>query len=437
MTAPRRSTRRPARVATPHLVSDLIADPENRRLHTERNLAMITDALRTIGPARSIVIDERGQILAGNGVTTAAAQAGITKVRVIAARPDELIAVQRADLTADQKRALALYDNRSAELAEWNVEQLAADRAGQLEFTPFWTMEELAALLKDPPKAGLTEPDAVPPPRATAIVRGDLFALGPHRLLCGDATAEADVARLCGTVVPSLMVTDPPYGVDYDPDWRNRARRTGRMGALGASATGQVANDDRADWRQAWTLFRGTVSYVWHSALHARVVAESLVAAEFEIRAQIIWGKQHAVISRGHYHWQHEPCWYAVRKGTAAQWSGDRKQTTLWAIANANAFGGDAKEDATGHGTQKPVECMARPMRNHGAKGDTVYDPFVGSGTSLIAAEQLERRCLAMDLTPTYVQMAIDRWEAFTGLKATKVGEPVRIRRRRGSKAAM
>ena len=141
---------------------------------------------------------------------------------------------------------------------------------------------------------------------------GDLWLLGPHRVLCGDATDPAAVARLLGGVEPQLMATDPPYGVDYDPAWRNASgsSRTGR--------TGKVLNDDRADWRAAWALFPGEVAYVWHGALHAGTVAESLVASGFEIRSQIIWAKDRLVLSRGHYHWQHEPCWYAVRKAAGA-----------------------------------------------------------------------------------------------------------------------
>ena len=137
---------------------------------------------------------------------------------------------------------------------------------------------------------------------------GDLWLLGPHRLLCGSATEPADVARLLGGVRPHLMVTDPPYGVNYDPSWRNTA------GLSATKRTGKVLNDDRADWREAWALFPGDVAYVWHGALHATTVAESLEACGFAIRCQIIWAKERLVICRGDYHWQHEPCWYAVRE---------------------------------------------------------------------------------------------------------------------------
>ena len=155
----------------------------------------------------------------------------------------------------------------------------------------------------------------------------------------------------------------------YDPSWRNTA------GLSATKRTGKVLNDDRADWREAWALFPGEVAYVWHGALHATTVAESLVACGFAIRSQIIWAKERLVLSRGDYHWQHEPCWYAVREKGKGHWNGDRKQTTLWQIPSRD------QDAATVHGTQKPVECMRRPMLNNSAPGQPVYEPFSGSGT--------------------------------------------------------
>jgi DNA modification methylase len=163
-------------------------------------------------------------------------------------------------------------------------------------------------------------------------------------------------------------------------------------------------------------LFPGDVAYVWHAGLHAAEVQESLMAAGFVIRAQIIWRKQHAPMSRGAYHWQHEPCWYAVRKGRSGNWNGDRKQTTVWDIANAAAIGGQQDDMRTGHATQKPVECMRRPIENNSTPGQSVYEPFSGSGTTIIAAEQISRSCFAMELDRPYVDVGVLRWQAFTGL---------------------
>ena len=199
------------------------------------------------------------------------------------------------------------------------------------------------------------------------------------------------------------MVSDPPYGVDYDPAWRNKA------GVAATRRTGKVLNDDRADWREAWALFPGDIAYVWHGALHAATVAESLEVAGFTIRCQIIWAKERLVLRRGDYHWQHEPCWYAVKKTGRGNWTGDRKQTTLWTISSRD------QDAATIHGTQKPVECMRRPILNNSSPGQAVYDPFMGSGSTLIAAETTGRICLGLELDPAYVDCAVERWQRFTG----------------------
>jgi DNA modification methylase len=261
--------------------------------------------------------------------------------------------------------------------------------------------------------AGLTDPDAIPEPSPIpGAETGHVWLLGVHRLVCGDCTDPAVVGACLEQEKPHLMVTDPPYGVEYDPDWRNDAAQAGYSsmgrGAPGGRAVGKVSNDDRADWREAWALFPGDVAYVWHGGTKAHVVAQSLAESGFLLRAQIVWAKNNIVISRGHYHPQHEPLFYAVRKGRTGHWHGDRKQSTLWQIDKPQ------KSD-TGHGTQKPVECMKRPIENNSKAGDAVYEPFSGSGTTIIAAEMTGRRCLAIEIDPTYVDVAIRRWEQFTG----------------------
>jgi DNA modification methylase len=210
-----------------------------------------------------------------------------------------------------------------------------------------------------------------------------------------------------GGVKPHLMITDSPYGVNYDPAWRKRAGVN-----LNARKLGKVANDDRADWREAWALFPGSVAYVWHAGRHTSEVQQSLEASGFDMRSQIIWAKDRFALSRGHYHWQHEPCWYAVRGTAGTNWSGDRKQSTLWNIKSRD-------DDGHGHGTQKPVECMRRPIENNSSPGQAVYEPFSGSGTTIIAAEMTGRSCHAIEIDPAYVDVALLRWQAFTGLKAT------------------
>jgi DNA modification methylase len=389
-------------------ISDYRPDPANARTHTSRNVDVIEDSLHAVGAGRSLVADECDNILAGNATIDAAAAAGLTKVIEVETDGAALIVHKRRNLDATQKIQLALADNRAAELATWDEEQLRKLQAEAPELLePLFTDHELRVLLSGVPLHGATDPDEIPAARHTDIAAGDMFALGRHLLLCGNCTVADDVARLLGDVVPFQMVTDQPYGVGYDAAWRARAgvnRSTKKLGA--------VTNDDTADWRAAWALFPGDVAYVWHAGLKASLVEASLVASGFELRSQIIWAKDRLVLSRGDYHWQHEPCWYAVRKGAAGGRTSDRTQATLWSIPSR-------EDSGHGHSTQKPVECMARPMRNHDAP--TVYDPFCGSGTTLIAAEELGRTCYAIEIEPSYCQIAIDRWEAFTGQTAVKI----------------
>jgi site-specific DNA-methyltransferase (adenine-specific) len=204
---------------------------------------------------------------------------------------------------------------------------------------------------------------------------------------------------------------------------------------VGARAVGKVQNDDRADWTEAWALFPGFVAYVWHGALQAATVQSSLERAGFQVRSQIVWVKSQFVISRGHYHGGHEPVYfavkgsddhwneryaeehvlaaYSVRAGKTAAWEGGRKQSTVWMIDKP-------QKSETGHSTQKPVECMARPMRNNSSAGQPVYEPFCGSGTTIIAGEMYGRPVLACELSPQYVDVAVSRWCKFTGRKAVR-----------------
>lgn len=365
-------------------------------------------AIREFGFRIPVVARSDGTVVDGHLRLKAAQRLGLPEVPVALAD----------DLSEAQIKAFRLLANRSASWAEWDDELLALelkdlqDAGYDLGLTGF-DAGELRNLMEDGPAAGLTDEDAVPEPPADPVTKpGDLWVLGEHRLLCGDATSTADVARLLNGARPHLMATDPPYGVDYDPTWRNDA------GVSATKRTGKVANDDRADWREAWALFPGDVAYVWHAAIHATTVAESLIACGFDIRAQIVWSKSRFVLGRGDYHWQHEPCIYAVRKGTRSHWQGARDQSTLWSIAPAGA-----EDAATTHGTQKPVEAMRRPIVNNSERGDLIYEPFCGSGTTMIAAETVGRACLAMELDPAYCDVIVCRWQEFTGKPAVLDGE--------------
>jgi DNA modification methylase len=383
-------------------ISELIPYAKNSRLHSDHQIAVIAGAMKEFGFTNPVLIDEAGGIIAGHGRIMAARKLKMKDVPCIVV----------PGLSDTQRRALVISDNRSAELATWDNEMLAMelgdlaadgfDLAGIVGFSD----EDLAKLIGGGVGSGLTDEDAVPEPPAHPVSQiGDVWIMGRHRLVCGDST-DALVSEKClSGVKPHLMVTDPPYGVAYDPAWRGKALNDGAKRAEGA-----VSNDGKADWREAWALFPGDVAYVWHGMLHSGEVVDSLAAMGFEVRAEIVWVKGRHVLSRGHYHPQHESCWYAVKKGGTGHWAGDRKQTTIWQIDHARS--------ETGHGTQKPVEAMRRPVLNNSSAGHAVYEPFSGSGTTIIACETAGRSCHAIEIDPQYVDVAVKRWQDFTGLAA-------------------
>lgn len=353
-----------------------------------------------------ILVRSNGEVVDGHLRLKAAQKLGMAELPIILC--DEW--------TEAQVKAFRLMVNRSVTWADWDTELVALEiqELNSMDFDLNLTgfdPGEIDDFLLDG-EAEVVEEVSEPSPDIVTEL-GDLWICGEHRVLCGDATSEAAVRCLLGTAIPKLMVTDPPYGVDYDPEWRERA-------GLGRQRqTGIVPNDDRVDWTPAYRLFGGDVAYVWHAGVHAAEVAAGLESAGFRIRAQIIWAKQHFALGRGDYHWQHEPCWYAVRENKPSNWSGDRTQSTLWQIPNLNPFGGSRQEEATGHGTQKPVELMRRPILNNTVRGDIVFDPFLGSGTTLIAAAATNRICHGLEIDPSYVDVIVRRWQKLTGKVAT------------------
>ncbi len=412
-------------------LDDLHADPLNANRGTDRGRAALSKSLQDYGAGRSILIDKHGRIIGGHKTVEQAKALGLP-ITVVPTRGDVIVAVQRVDLdvTVDASaKALAIADNRVGELdLAWDPEVLRRLEADGLALNGFWTPDEFADLLSAGGATTTPGEDAVlAPPKHTSVRRGDIYQLGRHRLSCGDATTSSEVTGLLDGARPLLMTTDPPYGVSYDPAERHRAYPTQR------TAVGRVLNDNRADWGAAFQLFSGEVVYAWHAALYADVVMTALRRADFEVRSQIIWSKSTLVLSKGAYHWKHEPAWYAVKRGRTAHWCGDRSQTTVWEVPNLNPVGGDrgAENTPTGHSTQKPVRLFEIPILNHTRATDAVYDPFVGSGTTLIAGEKLGRTVFAMDLDPIYVDVAIQRWETFTGAKATKVAGSRSVRQAR------
>lgn len=395
-------------------IGELVPYARNARTHSAAQIDQIAASIREWGWTNPVLIDEAGTIIAGHGRVMAAQKLKIGEVPCIVA----------SGWSEAQKRAYVLADNQLAMNAGWDMDLLKVE-IGDLSAEGFdvglmgFDGAFLDTLMAPEANEGLTDPDETPEAPANPVtVAGDVWQLGRHRLLCGDSTVATDVDRVLMGIKPLLMVTDPPYGVEYDATWRGKAGHATK----GKNRTGIVENDDRADWTEVWALFPGDVVYIWHGGLHSHTVAESIKSAGFELRSQIIWHKTVMAMGRGDYHWHHEPCWYAVKSGGKGHWSGDRKQTTVWTIASPLHIMGGSKETKTSHPTQKPVECMKRPIENNSTPGQAVYEPFSGSGTTIIAAEMTGRQCLAIELAPEYVDVAVQRWQAFTGQEATLDG---------------
>ena len=278
-------------------------NPRKNDQAVDRMAASITE----FGFKIPVLARSNGDVVDGHLRLKAAQKLGLTEIPVILC--DEW--------TPAQVKAFRLMVNRSVTWAGWNLESVALEIQElkgldfDLALTGFDPPEIDDFLLGDQQARG--SEDEVPNPGPVVTRPGDLWICAGHRILCGSATSAESVGALLGTAKPTLMVTDPPYGIKLDPSWRERAG----LGEL--RQTGKVPNDDRADWREAYKLFPGDVAYVWHAGIHAGEVAAGLETAGFQIRAQIIWSKQHFALSRGDYHWQHEPCWYAVREGESSE----------------------------------------------------------------------------------------------------------------------
>lgn len=387
-------------------IKELVPYVSNPRQITEKQAEDLKKSLDKFGLAASLVINTDNTIIGGH-------QRKKIMETLMQMPPDFEIDVRVPErkLTDEEVKELNVRLNRN--VAEWDFDALANNF--ELDDLLDWGFEsgdlDLDLWMPEPPEDAEPQIDRAEELREVwGVETGQLWQLGEHRLICGDCTDKAVVERVmdidCG-----IMVTDPPYGVEYDADWRNHALRE-NGNPIGGRAVGKVTNDDRADWHEAYDLFVGDVAYVWHAGNKAHIVAESLIASNFEIVSQIIWAKNNLVIGRGNYHPKHEPCWYVVRSGGERKFTEDRTQTTLWEIDKPH-------KSETGHSTQKPIECMERPIRNHNF--EAVYDPFVGSGTTLIACERLNRKCRAVEISEKYCAVAIQRWVDVTG------GEPVLV----------
>ena len=405
-------------------VEDLIPYARNARTHSPEQVQKLAGSLKEFGFLNPIVISEDGGILAGHGRVMAAQKLGIKQVPCVV----------ESHLTEAQKRAYILADNRLALDAGWDEEMLKIELS-ELQDMDFdmgvmgFSDEELKEFIdkdffeENGPREshgnGNEQLEEIEADREKEPVTqpGDVWILGDHRLICGDSTRADIVEKVMNGAKPHLMVTDPPYGTHYDPADPNSAR--GRIGAFSAQRAGKVYNDDRADWSEAYSLFEGDVAYVWHAHNNCDVVMTNLKDCGFNIVQMLVWNKSQFAFGRSDYHWKHEVCAYVARGNH--HWNGDRTQSTVWDIPVIRIL--EKEEGSWGHGTQKPLACMRIPIENNSKEGDYVYDPFCGSGTTIIACEQTGRKGIGVELDQHYCDAIVRRWEAVSGKKAVLEGD--------------
>ena len=405
-------------------IDSLIPFERNPRTHSVSQVAQIAASITEFGFNNPILVDSRAGIIAGHGRLLAAHKLGLTEVPVIVLD----------HLTDTQKRAYIIADNQLALQAGWDDELLRAELR-ELQQGDFnldligFDVHELDKLLADlPDESGdaLPEVPAIPTSRA-----GDVWLLGEsprqHRVLCGDSTSAGDVAKLLGERKPRVMITDPPYGIELDSEWRDRAGLNGcgaaepsymKKRTKGHTQT-TISSDTRADWSEAFELVPSLeIAYVWHASIYTREVLDGLTRIGFLYPQQLIWDKGRTVLTRTHYWYQHEPCWY-VRKKNAPWFGKAGENSTIWFSPSPKFIMGGSGEEKYDHPTQKPVELMKRPILNHTKRGELVYEPFLGSGTTLAAAELTERVCFGIELDPKFVDVVVQRWQTLSGQQAT------------------
>jgi DNA modification methylase len=396
----------------------------NPRINDDAVDAVVT-SLKAFGWRQPIVVDRDDVIVVGHTRRLAALKMGMTEVPVHVA----------TDLTPAQVRAYRIADNQTATIAEWNIDLLGLELAGlkameyDLGLLGF-DADELARLTGTEVSPGLSNPDETPEPPEDPITKpGDLWLLGDHRLLCGDSTNADDVDRLMDGAKAALCATDPPYLVDYTGE---RPDKEG--GNKGGKDWSHVYHE--VEIKDADAFFRGVFTnvvrviapkaaiYCWHA--HKRQADIDRVWQDLGIlnHQQVIWVKPVAVFGRMFWHQRHEPCLMGWVQGSMPEFCRDQslEHGTVWEVD----WEGKARVVGNEHPTQKPVELFSRPIRRHTRRGDVCFEPFSGSGSQLIAAEQTGRRCYAMELEPRFVDVAVSRWETFTGRKAQRVEAEVR-----------
>jgi DNA modification methylase len=392
------------------LLSELIPYINNSRKHSDDQVTQIAASIKEFGWTNPILVDGDNGIIAGHGRIMAAKKLGMTEVPVI----------ELAHLSKEQRKALIIADNKLALNSDWDLNLLAIelkdlqDLGFDLNLTGF-ADKELADILKPDQVEGLTDEDAVPDtPIEPKTKPGDIYQLGNNRLMCGDSTNIDQVEKLMDGNKASLVITDPPWNVAYGTNLANNAQ--------GYKAR-EIMNDNFATDKEWQDFLSGTMGcinivtlpgcpiYCVMGASEWPAVDKALRDADFHWSSTIIWAKDTLVLSRKDYHTQYEPIWYGWKSDGPRIWTvQDRKQSDLWQCKRPK------RSDL--HPTTKPVELLERALLNSSNHGVIVFEPFGGSGSTLIACEKTGRKCNAMELDPKYCDVIVKRWEDFTGKKA-------------------
>lgn len=389
-------------------IESLIPFGRNARTHSTAQVAQVAASIREFGWTNPILMRPSGVIIAGHARLLAARQLGLSEVPVI----------ELSGLTEAQCRALAIADNQLALNAGWDEEMLRSELTGlqeqdfDLNLLGFCEEEMTALLDVGDPIAGLTDEDDAPAlPESPVTARGDLWILGPHRLLCGDATDDEHVARLMDNHTAALAFTDPPYNVAYEGYTEDHLTIQGDR--LSPAQYQQFLADIFRAHRAA--VKREASLYICHPCCWQREFQNALEAAGFQVRCQIIWAKNTFAWGFGRYKFQHEPIFYCHVAGQTDAWYGDRSQSTLWQENKpaANRL----------HPTMKPVELVERALENSSQAGDLIVDLFGGSGSTLIGCERRDRRARLMEIDPRYADVIVRRWQDYSGQRATLHGD--------------
>ena len=377
-------------------LGNIVPYAKNAKKHDKTQIKNVAESIKQYGFVQPIVVDRDGVIVIGHCRALAAKQLGMTEVPCVCVD----------DLTPEQVNALWLVDNKSNE-SDWDFDLLAEELPG-LDLSAF----DFDWGLRDELDNSVVEDDYDPaPPAEPKSKLGDVYQLGNHRLMCGDSTSLADVQKLVGGAQMDLLLTDPPYGVDY----------TGKTKSALKIENDSKTDDEFIEFLKSAFLAAdavmkpGAVFYIWHADSKAYVFRMACQMAGWEVRQVLIWVKNAMVMGRQDYQWKHEPCLYGWKSGAGHLWASDRKQTTVLEF--------DRPSRNAEHPTMKPIPLFDYQIKNNTKGGDTVLDVFGGSGTTIMACEQNGRHGYCMEYDPKYVDVIIDRWEKFTGKKAVLLSD--------------